>query len=44
MLQELETYAPENLVLIQVFFVKLETLKQTVPGTQTSGQSREQDK
>lgn len=37
MLQEIETGAPENLVLMGILLVKLHTLKQTVPGTQTSG-------
>lgn len=37
MLQELETHAPENLVLIQISLAKLNTLNQTVPRTQTSG-------
>lgn len=34
---EYATRIPENLVLIWVFFVKLNTWKQTVPGSQTSG-------
>lgn len=37
MIRELETHAPENLILVQVFLVKLNTLKQTVPGSQTYG-------
>lgn len=37
MIQELETRAPGHLILIQVFSVKLNILKQTVPGSQTPG-------
>lgn len=42
MTQELETHAPGHLILIQVFSVKLNILKQTVPGSRLWGQSLEE--